>query len=230
MPQRGLENFIMYSVETSFCCSFQASSSHGYPQFLYWKSRNLLWLVLKMNPGRFFFHWLFSGRGTFFPSEFKRGLMREGSWFCFVKIPWLEQVWSLKALLFQVIGFFWLRIKCKASNAARNYTMLFPETMFCLTPNPCNCELLLLKRDCCIQSYVLSQLAPPFFFISVQVNLQPCSLVELIQRKGKECIKYKKKLWIWSTTSIINWDTKRMQLRKWNLFFKTPHHHHHFWV
>lgn len=43
---------------------------------------------------------------------------------------------------------------------------LFPETIFHLIPNLCNCELL-LKRDGYIQFYVLLQLAP--LFISVQV-------------------------------------------------------------
>lgn len=39
MPQLGLPQLHMYSVETNFYCSFQMVSSHGYPQFLYWKSK-----------------------------------------------------------------------------------------------------------------------------------------------------------------------------------------------
>lgn len=42
---------------------------------------NLLWIVLRMNLGGFFFHWVLSGSGVFLPSEFKGSLMRKDSLF-----------------------------------------------------------------------------------------------------------------------------------------------------
>lgn len=70
-------NFITHSVGTSFCCSFQTSSFHGYPQFLYWKIRRESPVNFPKDESGFLFSTDFSLEGACFSSVSSKEVSRE---------------------------------------------------------------------------------------------------------------------------------------------------------
>lgn len=162
----------------------------------------------KDETGWVIFHWLHSGRGMFLPGDFKGSLMREGFKSALWKCCSQDRYDSQRLCFFQAMAIFALRIKCcmeLCHSISWDSISSYNQSM----------QLWAAAKKRWLHPG-LSQLAPHFYLCS---GGHAAMQLKLIQRKGKNCIKYKLKPHIWAAPSCINWGKRGLKMDK--LFLKT---------